>query len=104
MSALGVREGLLYELLTPEEREQDALVSAAALAAALPVRDYELHPVPDWHAGLSASLRAAARALHGHAGPVLVTGVDQPALEARHLRALLDGARGMMGRKDKEGE
>lgn len=65
----------------------------AAALAALSVRGYELHPVPDWRDGLSASLRAAARALHGHAGPVLVTGVDQPALEARHLRALLDGAR-----------
>lgn len=53
----------------------------------------ELRVVNEWDAGLSATLRAAARALHAHRGPVLVTGIDQPALAALHLRALLDGAR-----------
>ncbi|WP_394003592.1 NTP transferase domain-containing protein [Luteimonas sp. WGS1318] len=69
--------------------------SRDAVAAELVSRSHciELHDVPDWHAGLSASLLAASRVLQGHRGPVLVTGVDQPALDARHLRALLDGAR-----------
>lgn len=53
----------------------------------------ELHDVAAWRTGLSASLRAAAHVLRGHSGPVLITGVDQPALDAGHLRALLDGAR-----------
>lgn len=53
----------------------------------------ELHDVAAWRTGLSASLRAAAHVLRGHPGPVLITGVDQPALDAAHLRALLDGAR-----------
>ena len=68
----------------------------AAVAAELPPPLHarmELHVVDDWRAGLAASLMAAARALHAHRGPVLVTGVDQPALNALHLRALLDGAR-----------
>lgn len=65
---------------------------AAALASS-PHDCVELHAVPDWRAGLSASLVAASRALQAHRGPVLVTGIDQPALNALHLRALLDGAR-----------
>lgn len=66
--------------------------AVAAELSALPP-GAELLDVSDWHTGLSASLRAAAHALRGHRGPVLITGVDQPALDARHLRALLDGAR-----------
>ena len=68
--------------------------SRDAVAAARPAwpPHAELHAVADWHTGLSASLRAAGRALRGHHGPVLVTGIDQPALDARHLRALLEGA------------
>lgn len=47
---------------------------------------------PQWRSGLSGSLAAAASALHEHAGPVLVIGCDQPALQAHHLDALLAGA------------
>ncbi len=46
----------------------------------------------DWAQGLSSSLRHAASALAGFEGEVLVLGCDQPALEAHHLQALLDGA------------
>jgi len=53
----------------------------------------ELCEVADWRDGLSASLLAAAQVLQAHRGPVLVTGIDQPALNALHLRALLDGSR-----------
>ncbi|WP_408952376.1 NTP transferase domain-containing protein [Lysobacter sp. Hz 25] len=47
-----------------------------------------------WEEGLASSLRAAARALGDFAieTPVLVLGCDQPALEAGHLQALLEGA------------
>lgn len=42
-----------------------------------------------WSEGLSSSLRTAAAALAGEPLPVLVTLVDQPALDAAHLDALL---------------
>lgn len=45
-----------------------------------------------WEEGLASSLRIAARALADFDGPVLVLGCDQPALEAGHLQALLEGA------------
>lgn len=45
-----------------------------------------------WEQGLAGSLKIAASALAGHAGPTLIVACDQPALETRHLRALLDGA------------
>lgn len=67
-----------------------------AVAAELSPSPYacvELHEVDNWREGLSASLLAASRVLQAHRGPVLVTGIDQPALNALHLRALLDGAR-----------
>ncbi|QWP78262.1 nucleotidyltransferase family protein [Lysobacter sp. K5869] len=47
---------------------------------------------PDWQDGMAASLIAAARALDGFDGAVLVLACDQPALELAHLRALRDGA------------
>lgn len=47
---------------------------------------------PSWERGLAGSLQAAATALAGHAGAVLVAGCDQPALDAVHLRALLAGS------------
>lgn len=51
----------------------------------------------DWHTGLAGSLRAAASHIPGgHA--VLVVACDQPALEERHLRALLAGADAVIGR------
>jgi molybdenum cofactor cytidylyltransferase len=61
----------------------------AASVADLPV---ECLDNDGWQEGLAASLRVAARALAGFDGPVLVLGCDQPALEAGHLRALLEGA------------
>lgn len=45
-----------------------------------------------WEEGLASSLRAAVRALADFDGPMLVLGCDQPALQAAHLQALLDGA------------
>lgn len=68
--------------------------AVAAECAAVRAAGVERVHVAAWQAGLSASLRAAAQALQAHRGPVLVTGVDQPALNALHLQALLDGARG----------
>ena len=67
-----------------------------AVRGALLMQDgpIELHVVADWHDGLSASLVAAAQALHAHRGPVLVMTVDQPAVELGHLHRLLAGARG----------
>jgi len=47
---------------------------------------------PHWQAGLATSLQCVAPHLLGHAGPVLVIGCDQPALEVEHLHALLEGA------------
>lgn len=47
----------------------------------------------NWESGLAGSLRSAAAALADHAGPVLIVGCDQPALEAAHLSQLLAGAR-----------
>ncbi|SDW11557.1 nucleotidyltransferase family protein [Lysobacter enzymogenes] len=47
---------------------------------------------PDWQDGMAASLAAAARALAGFDGAVLVLACDQPALELAHLHALRDGA------------
>jgi molybdenum cofactor cytidylyltransferase len=60
-----------------------------AVRASLAGLALELVENPDWADGMAGSLRAAARALCGHAGPVLVAGVDQPRLAAAHLRALL---------------
>ena len=48
-----------------------------------------IHPEPG--KGMGASLRAAAAAVKAFPR-VLVLGCDQPALEAAHLQALLDGA------------
>lgn len=62
---------------------------ASALHGVAPV---ELHRVAAWRSGLAASLVQAGHALQAHDGPVLVTGVDQPALAPSHLRALLEGA------------
>ncbi len=46
----------------------------------------------NWESGLAGSLRSAAAALADHAGPVLIVGCDQPALEGAHLSQLLAGA------------
>lgn len=42
-----------------------------------------------WASGLAGSLQAGAAALSHHAGSTLVATVDQPALDASHLQALL---------------
>lgn len=47
---------------------------------------------PEWPLGISSSLRVALDALQGHAGPILILGCDQPALELSHLQRLLHGA------------
>lgn len=46
----------------------------------------------EWEQGLAGSLKVAAASLAGHAGRTLIVACDQPALEAAHLRRLLDGA------------
>lgn len=48
----------------------------------------------EWQEGLASSLRVAASALAQHAGPSLIVSCDQPALEAAHMRRLLDLAHG----------
>ncbi len=45
-----------------------------------------------WPRGLASSLACVAAALASHDGPVMIVACDQPALNALHLRALLDGA------------
>lgn len=62
------------------------------MARALVDLEVEVVPNPHWASGRSSSLQRAAQALQAHAGPVLVMGCDQPALELAHLRQLLDGA------------
>ncbi len=47
---------------------------------------------PHWETGLAGSVAAAAGALRGFDGAVLMLVCDQPALEEHHLRALLGGA------------
>lgn len=64
--------------------------AVAAEIAGLPVVTW-FNPMPD--AGLSGSLRVAARALAAHAGPTLIVGVDQPCLGTDHLEALLQAGR-----------
>lgn len=64
----------------------------AAIVAALADLDAAIVPNARWQEGLASSLQVAARELAGFDGPVLVLGCDQPALEARHLEALLAGA------------
>jgi len=52
----------------------------------------ELVANPHWQTGLAGSVTAAASALRGFNGAVLMLACDQPALEEHHLRALLGGA------------
>jgi len=63
-----------------------------AIEAAIAGLDAEPVANDDWQAGLSGSLRTAARAMAGFDGAVLVAACDQPAMEAVHLHALLAGA------------
>lgn len=66
-------------------------VAAALQVIAVDTR-MELVANPAWAQGLSTSLAAAANALHDVDAPALILVCDQPALQERHLRALLDGA------------
>ena len=61
----------------------DAIGSALASAAV------EIVENDAWATGMASSLQAAARELAGRGLPVLVSVVDQPALDARHFSALL---------------
>ncbi|WP_448096738.1 nucleotidyltransferase family protein [Luteibacter yeojuensis] len=60
-----------------------------AIAAVLEPYEVELLSNPAWEAGIASSLHVAARALHGRDHPVLLTVVDQPALETHHFANLL---------------
>ena len=51
----------------------------------------------DWRSGLAGSLRAAAPHVPGERSTLIVA-CDQPALDARHLHALLAGAEGAAAR------
>lgn len=65
---------------------------AARVGASLRGHDCRIVHNAGWRDGLAGSLRAAAGSISGFAGPVLVLGCDQPALEQAHLAVLLDGA------------
>jgi molybdenum cofactor cytidylyltransferase len=62
---------------------------ADAIRAALRAAAVEIVENHAWATGMASSLQVAARELAGRGMPVLVSVVDQPALEARHLAALL---------------
>jgi molybdenum cofactor cytidylyltransferase len=63
-----------------------------AIAATVAGLDCEVVINPRWQEGISSSLQCAAQLLRAHAGPTLILGCDQPALEAGHLQQLLRGA------------
>jgi molybdenum cofactor cytidylyltransferase len=67
------------------------VVGARADAVWRAVADLALTRVdcPDWDQGLSASIRAAARALDAAVDAALFVLCDQPALDADHLRMLV---------------
>jgi len=67
--------------------------SADAVVPELDGADCEVVFNAQWREGLASSLQAATRLLLAFDGPLLVLGCDQPALELRHLEALLDGAK-----------
>ncbi len=68
--------------------------SAGVVVPELDVPSCEIVHNREWRDGLASSLRAAADVAVGFDGPVLVLGCDQPALERRHLTALLEGIPG----------
>ena len=82
--------------LAHETSPQRLLVIVGAhrdeVAAALSGLACEVVFNPAWERGLAGSLHAAAVALAGDEGAVLIAGCDQPALTHAHLQALLDGA------------
>ncbi len=58
--------------------------------AALTGLPIEVHVAADWVDGMGASLASAVRALPDEFDGLLVFGVDQPALDAAHLNALVE--------------
>lgn len=66
-----------------------------AISAAIPPGAAEIAVNAAWHTGMASSLQVAAARLAGRDRPVLVTVIDQPALDAACFEALLaahDGA------------
>jgi molybdenum cofactor cytidylyltransferase len=82
--------------LAQETSPQRLLVIVGAhrdvVVAALSGVDCEVVFNPEWERGLACSVHAAAAALTGHDGAVLIVGCDQPALTRSHLQALLGAA------------
>lgn len=82
--------------LAAQTRPQRLLVvlgaQAARLQAAIADLPAEVCLNPEWERGLASSLQRGAAVLGAHAGPVLILGCDQPALELQHLQTLLAGA------------
>ena len=76
------------------------VVGAAREAIETSLRDLRCEPVvnPHWQQGLASSLHAAAPRVMESRSDVLILTCDQPALEAEHLRELLDGASAMPSR------
>jgi molybdenum cofactor cytidylyltransferase len=76
------------------------VVGAAREAIEASVRDLRCEPIinPHWQQGLASSLHAAAPRVVETRSDVLIVTCDQPALEAEHLRELLDGASAMPSR------
>lgn len=91
-------EALVHRVarLAIETRARRTIVVVGAHAddvtAALSHLDVVIAVNPGWADGRSASIRRAASVIDGHAGAVLLTVCDQPALQAHHLLALLAGA------------
>lgn len=91
-------EGLLHRAvrLAAQTRPQRLLVVLGAQAAHLQATIADLSAEvclnPQWERGLASSLQCGAAVLSAHAGPVLILGCDQPALELEHLQNLLAGA------------
>ena len=71
---------------------------APTMARAIADFDAQTAVNPHWTVGRSTSLQCGAEALRAHAGPVLILGCDQPALEVTHLRELLAGAASVASR------
>lgn len=67
--------------------------NADSIAACVADLDCELVSNGEWQSGMAGSLRAAGENLGPAVHRVLVLVCDQPALERRHLDALLEGAR-----------
>ncbi len=92
-----IRRMALLALAT-QPAQLAVVLGAEAQAMRQALRGLPLETVvnPAWSTGMAGSLHAGIHALAGHPGAVLVLGVDQPALDEAHLRALVaafDGSR-----------